>query len=135
MHVDEVISHLNDRPHDAFLGVKYEPKKQYVEIYLIYKDTDDDNFICVDYEAGHLFSSNGEEGSFFIEEMRQQIKFVEFNLIDKNSWDTGLGAEYSMYNMFPGDLQNPEEVFTQDEKHIFANRLDELINGNNYESC
>ena len=124
MHVDEVISHLNHRPHDAFLGVKYEPKKQYVEIYLIYIDTDNDNLICIDYEAGFLFSSDSEEGSFSIEEMKQEITYLKFNQIDKNSWDTGLSAEYAMHNLFPNDLQDPEEIFTQYEKDKFSNRLD-----------
>jgi len=129
MHVDELISHLNDRPLDAFIGVKYDHKKQYVELFIIYKDTDDENFICVDYEAGCLFSSDAEEGSFSIEEVKEQIQFVDFNLIDRNSWEIDLSSEYSMHNLFPDDLQDPEDVFTQDEKHIFASRLDELING------
>lgn len=129
MHVDEVISHLNDRPHDTFIGVKYDHKKQYVETFIINKDTDDDNFICVDYEAGRLFSSDGEDGSFSIEDVKQQIQFVDFNLIDINSWSIGSCSEYSMHNLFPNDLQNPEEVFTQYEKNMFASRLDELING------
>lgn len=135
MHVDEVISHLNDRPHDAFIGVKYHHKKQYVEIFIIFKDTDDDNFICVDYEASYLFSSDGEEGSFSVKEVKQQLESINFKMIDMNSWRTGLSPEYSMYDLFPGDLQDPEDVFTQDEKHIFASRLDEIINGKNYESC
>lgn len=131
MYIQEVITQLNNSPRTNFFGVKYDHKRKYVEIYIIYKDEEDEDFIGVTYEAGYLFSSEGEEDSFSIEEVKPKIEFVDFKMIDVDLWRNGLCVEYAMYNIYPEVLQNPDEVFTQDEKIIFSNRLNELINGKN----
>lgn len=120
MSFDEAVTAAQISQENAYIGFVFKPGKQWVEWYkisTIEEDEPDDN-ISIQYQGGTVFSSEGEEEFYILEDVPEAARHAIYILSSTVPEMGDFTADYVLYRLFP-KLPNPESVRGHAEKKRF----------------
>lgn len=121
MDFSNVINELKANPNHSFVSCLYDEKARYLKLYIAQFD-EDEQWLTIFYEGGELFCDYGEEDSFSLEDLPEEIKMLNFKKFGKCTSLMGLTSEHAAYILFPS-LPDPENIISKSEKEFFAGSL------------
>lgn|GEM_PF-7119957 len=125
MNIEEVKSELIKAPGNYYVAVQFDLETKHFGVYYMSGEEDEPENIYLSYEGGGLFSSDGEEADYDIDNLPDELLKLNFRFIDEPIF--GYHADYLAYKLFPS-LPNPENLYTEQDRHDFSLRLANTIN-------
>ena len=125
MNIEEAKSKLLKTPDKYFVAVQFDLDTQNFGAYFLYTEEDEPDEIYLTYEGGVLFSDEGEDGDYDINDFPEELRDLNFISTDCNP-SLGDETQYLAYKLFPS-LPNPEHIVTKEDYQDFILKLDSII--------
>ena len=126
MTYEEAINIATKNPSESFTGLIFHDKNNYFGTYTISPDEGEPGRVNIIFEGGCLFSSDGEEDCYEIDDVPKEVESLHFKNSKNLPYISGLVAEYALYELFP-TLQDPESIWTKQEQLSFIKSAKEHI--------
>lgn len=127
MTYDEVIEGIKNKTLEgSFNGVFFRAKDNYFGCYTIsVPDLDDPEWISIYFEGGYLFSPDGEEEGYSLDDVLDEAKTLLYRKQSEYPVDVlGYVSEYALFKLFP-TLPDPEDVWSKSDKINFIKSVKE----------
>lgn len=103
---DEAVTAANKHLDEEFIGLLFAPSFDYLGTYSVFVDSDEPEFVNINFEGGHLFDDLGEEESYSLNDVPAEAKALLYarlsELGDGNISVMGMKAEYILQEILPG---------------------------------
>lgn len=127
MTYDEVIEGIQNKTlEDSFNAFFFREEDNYFGYYTIsVPDSDDPEWISIYFEGGYLFSSDGEEDSYSLDDVPDEAKTLLYRKQSEDPVDVlGYVSEYALFKLFP-TLPDPDDVWSKSDKINFIKSVKE----------
>lgn len=125
MTFDEVIQAVKATPGQSYKGLALRADGRYLGVYTVSSsdEIDDDDYdpewVDIHFDGGLLFSSDGEEESYSLDnvpEIAHSLIYQPSASLPETWW---VCSEHVLHRVFP-QLPDPESLWTADERRAFV---------------
>lgn len=103
---EEAIKAAKNEPGTEFIGIQYVPPFTRLDVYVIYVDPDEADYVNVQYEGGELFAFGGEEDFYGLDNVPEEAKVLFYarktDLGDGDIEIMGMKSEFVLQEVLPG---------------------------------
>lgn len=127
MTYDEVIKGIQNKTLEgSFNAVFFRVEDNYFGCYTISSpDSDEPEWISIYFEGGYLFSPDGEEEGYSLDDVPDEAKTLLYSKQSEYPVDVlGSVSEYALFKLFP-TLPDPEDVWSKSDKIDFIKSVKE----------
>jgi hypothetical protein len=126
MTYEEAIDSVTQNPNETFIGIMFNEKDNYFGAYTISVLEDDPSEVNIQFEGSYLFSTDGEEDFYGIDDVPKEIESLYFKNSKNLPYISGLMSAYALYELFP-TLPNPDDIGSKQDKLNFIKSIKEHI--------
>jgi hypothetical protein len=116
---------------ESFIGFFFRAKDSYFGFYEVSLNLDDKECISIMFEGGYLFSFDGEEAFYSLDDVPHEAKILIYKNANGIPDISGLMSAYAIKKLFPS-LPDPENVLDKSGESLFLNLVTEQFNKNKW---